>query len=370
MAMILYTGAQRAGKSYEVVKNVIVAGILQGRDVVTNIAGVNQDAIYTLLISEGHNPETFGKIKLFEPEWLELDRVIKYDENGNFVESFPFLFTEQRFKKGEKTFIQAGDACAFDEIWRFWPSDKKPSVESMNFFRMHGHAVHPVTGLTIEIALLTQSVDDLHSAIKRTIIETYYIEKNTVLGSDTTYTVKVFYKTNLSRKPKNEFGPYKYDIKYGSLYKSNSLNQTGIKPVENRIDKRNTVWNNKLVKFGFPIGILLFLLAINTAIDFFSGKKLNKNQDVAESENSRHSANSNSLNEHAKPKKKYDDQWRLAGVFGVQPNLKALLVDRTGHSRIAIINTLSEYGQIVSVTTYPENSTYSNQPFEASILEK
>ncbi len=58
-----------------------------------------------------------------------------------------------------------------------------------------------------------------------------------------------------------------------------------------------------------------------------------------------------------------DADWRLAGVFGKQPNLKGLIVDRYGHSKTVLIDALSEYGQIITVTTFPKGETFDNQPF-------
>ncbi|EEQ1743507.1 zonular occludens toxin, partial [Escherichia coli] len=45
MSIFAYVGVPGSGKSYEVVSNVIVPAICEGRRVVTNIYGINYDEI-------------------------------------------------------------------------------------------------------------------------------------------------------------------------------------------------------------------------------------------------------------------------------------------------------------------------------------
>ncbi|OKN42784.1 hypothetical protein AM420_005753 [Klebsiella pneumoniae] len=45
MPITAYVGVPRSGKSYEVVKSVIIAAVASGRRVVSNIYGLNEDKI-------------------------------------------------------------------------------------------------------------------------------------------------------------------------------------------------------------------------------------------------------------------------------------------------------------------------------------
>ena len=49
MAINAYTGLMGSGKSYEVVSSIILPAVRSGRRVVTNIDGINPDAIYAYL---------------------------------------------------------------------------------------------------------------------------------------------------------------------------------------------------------------------------------------------------------------------------------------------------------------------------------
>src|SRR5512135_2244692 len=64
MAITAYTGLQGSGKSYEVVKNVILSNLLAGRDVVTNIYGLKDEDIKAYLVEKYQAQlDKLGKIK-------------------------------------------------------------------------------------------------------------------------------------------------------------------------------------------------------------------------------------------------------------------------------------------------------------------
>ncbi|WP_001018315.1 zonular occludens toxin domain-containing protein, partial [Escherichia coli] len=50
MAISLYIGKQGSGKSYEIVKSVIIPAIAKGRRVVTNVYGLNEAGIHDYCI--------------------------------------------------------------------------------------------------------------------------------------------------------------------------------------------------------------------------------------------------------------------------------------------------------------------------------
>lgn len=359
MASTAYVGLPRSGKSYEVVSNVILPAIESGRDVVTNIAGVSEQSIYDFLTSEGKDPSTFGHIKTFDPQWLIDDLTNKNN---------PFYLTESRYKENIETFIQPGDLCAFDEVWRFWPTDKKVSNEAMNFFRMHGHFVNQHNGFTVEIALISQDIQDIHRSIKSVVLETYLMEKNTAVGSDNSYMIKVYQRTRVIGKPLQIFGPKVYQSKYFPLYISNSCNSSSVKPREKRVDTRNNVLKSKLVLFGIPAAIIMILVSSIGLYRFFHRPISNP----AVATDIQKSDTKNALNQPQQPPTATTQKtelypssdWRLSGVFGVKPNLKGLLVNRYGQTKIVMINALQEYGQVIVITAYPKNQTYNNQPFE------
>ena len=67
MPINAYTGLMGSGKTYEVVTNVILPAVLQGRRIVTNIEGINIDQIHAHLEKtnkEGKHSEDFGGLVL------------------------------------------------------------------------------------------------------------------------------------------------------------------------------------------------------------------------------------------------------------------------------------------------------------------
>lgn len=369
MATTLYVGLPRSGKSYEVVSNVILAAIEQGRDVISNIAGLNQEAMHAFLISEGKDSTKLG-------------RLITVTEEQILSESFWLTDRDDTPEKQAKKFIKAGMLVALDEIWRFFPTDQKMPNFVLNFFRMHGHFVNQQNGLTCEIALITQAVMDLHRQIKATVMTTIVMEKCTDLGIDTMYTVKIYNKTRTIGKPLNSYGPLKYNPKYFPLYTSNSKNQSGIKPREIRTEKRNSIWKSKLMMFGMPLAVVMLIGGIYGASRFFNPEThkikaiSNEQDDSSKMVSSQQSLNAsttritpnnnqvNVVNGGGQQTTTDNRTWRVAGLFGVFPNSKALLVNAQGNSRIVLAKTVSQYAENITVTTYPKDETFTNEPLQ------
>lgn len=354
MALNLYCGLPRSGKSYEVVSNVILPSIQQGRNVVTNIAGMSEQVMHDFLVAEGHDVSKLGKLKIVKADDFLTPNFFPTDNTNDFSDCF----------------VQPGDLVAVDEIWRIWPTDKKVSEEHKNFFRMHGHFVNQDNGLTCEIALITQDPNDVHRFIRGIVMQTLVFEKTTELGVDTAYKIYVYSRTN-TRKPLNVLGPYTYNKKYFPLYVSNSKNESGIKPREIRVEKRNSIFNSKLFKYFMPLAVFLFIGGIYGAWDFFHSDKLiakkptqegdikqiNKTdpQDTIYYQNSNNNQNASQPSTPARV-------WRVAGLYGSKLDPRALLVDTDGNSKIVIPKTVSQYAEIISITTYTENTPYTSLP--------
>jgi zona occludens toxin len=258
MPLKAYVGLPRSGKSYEVVKNVILPALRQGRRVVSNIAGLNFEAFQSLLYSEGLTDDQIGQLVQVDHEQ---------------VKDAYFFRTDEDEQNGVISFIQAGDLVALDEIWRFWKkrgeiTEKSPNdreyekwlawSRAMNFFRMHGHMTHAKTGLTCEIALITQSIRDINENIRDVVQETYQAVKNTKVGSDKSYIVNVFQRGSTS-KPDfiRTLAPRFYDSDYFPLYKSHSQHKEGeADAVESNPDDRGNLLKGALFKFGLPLGLI------------------------------------------------------------------------------------------------------------------
>ena len=91
MSINAYVGLMGSGKSYEVVSSVIVNALKNGRDVVTNINGINYEAIVEFLLETTTlEPKEIGKIvhielkdgipNNFYPDYENKQNIVKYGD--------------------------------------------------------------------------------------------------------------------------------------------------------------------------------------------------------------------------------------------------------------------------------------------------
>lgn len=255
MAIKLYTGIQGSGKSYEVVTVVILGALREGRRIVSNIAGLNFEAMRALLIAEGCLPESIGSILQ-----VDHDDVIKPN----------FWRNDTDTQDGTETIVQPGDVVILDEIWRFWENRSSVTMRQQNFFRMHRHMVHPTLGFTCEVVLITQDVSDVCTKIRAVVEKTFVMTKHTELGTDKHYRVDVFSRAKFSSRtaPLNSF-QRSYNPEYFKLYKSHSANDGDIQAKEKSIDKRGNIWQRPILKYGVPLSVIIFASSFYMLWKFF-----------------------------------------------------------------------------------------------------
>lgn len=248
MAIKAFVGISRSGKTYEVCTQSILSALRQGRRVLSNIAGLNQEAFNTILFGEGLTEDKIGRIVQVEHE-----QVLEAN----------FFRTDLDDKKGLDTFIQPGDLLALDEIWRFWKKRGDIPDRHMNFFRMHGHFTHPVSGLTCEVILITQTIKDINENIRENIAETYVTVKNTKVGSDKSYIVHIYDRgTTIKSALIRTLPPRFYKPEYFSLYKSHSQHKNGdAAPQEKTPDSRGNIFQGAYFRIGIPLALFLLVPA-------------------------------------------------------------------------------------------------------------
>ena len=223
MAVNLYCGRPRSGKSYGVVENVIIPALAAGRDVYTNLPLII-DAI------ELHYPQAQGHIHQFTNDHV----------TPQFLMDIP-----------------GGALVVIDECWRFWPSGLKATnldTRTKEFFAEHGHKVGQ-SGLTQEIVLITQAPSQIAKVIKDLVDQTTVTTKLNAVGKDNSYSVKIYPACIPSlERPGTPIisgtGSYKPEIY--QFYKSHTKSETGLAGVELRPDNRGTVWNNWYIRYVLP----------------------------------------------------------------------------------------------------------------------
>ena len=240
MATKLYVGINGSGKSYEVTTVVILNALRSGRRVVSNISGLNYEAMREILEGEGLDSNSIGTI-------FHVENAVVLQENFFRSDEDPPEF---------ETVLQAGDLLVLDEIWRFWPEGKKVTERQLNFVRMHRHYVHAVSGLTCEIVIITQLVTDVPRNIRGVVEQTFRMTKHTALGSTTRYRVDIFSGASFTKStPPIQSLQRSYNPDLFKLYSSHSMNAGGKEAKEQSIDKRGNLLSSNSIKYGIPLAI-------------------------------------------------------------------------------------------------------------------
>lgn len=254
MAINVYCGVMGSGKSYEVVSGPILHAISSGRRVVTNVDGISGERIQEYLVRKrGIRVDSLGAVV-----HVTNDRIKQ-----------PSFFPDLESPDAEFV-VRPGDLVAIDEAWRFWGTDSgKIQDEHMQFFRMHRHMVDPITGLSCDVALMTQDISGLHRALRAVIEMSFRMHKLKSLGIQNGYRVEMYEGWKHNAKTRTGTFVKRYDAEIFPLYQS----YAGSSGTEAMIDKRqNVLANVKLLVF---LGVL-FALSISGVVyawRFFSGPR-------------------------------------------------------------------------------------------------
>jgi zona occludens toxin len=231
MSISAYVGLPGSGKSHGVVEHVIIPALKSGRVVFTNIP-MNQD----LLIQD------FGAGVIH----FDVDDIKKDDD----------WFTEV---------FEPGAIWVCDELWRLWPAGLRANQipeEQKAFLAEHRHMVGD-NGLSTEIILVTQDLQQV-SAFARNLVEhTYRTEKLTKIGSSKRYRLDIYFgpvtgpNPPKAKRDREIFSTYKKDV--FQYYQSHTKSATGQAGDETRTDNRFNGLKGFKAKailagvFGFPI---------------------------------------------------------------------------------------------------------------------
>jgi zona occludens toxin len=222
MSIVAYTGLPGSGKSYGVVESVILPSLKAGRTIVTNIP---------LKIGTLGDDYPDGKIIPFASDC----------ENA--------FFTSDN--------IVPGAVYVIDEAWRWFPSGLRANQvpnEEKQFFTEHRHFVGE-GGMTCEIVIVTQNLNQIAMYVKALIEETYISRKLTALGQSKKFRIDVYAGVAEGVKPAGEvvrqlFGTYKKDVfKYYSSHTHNKTEYTTGE--EKKVTDRTNIF--KSWKFRFIV---------------------------------------------------------------------------------------------------------------------
>lgn len=239
MAINAYTGLQGSGKSFEVMRSVVLEAIFAGRNVVTNIDGINEERIHAHLVKKREaDPDRLGHVIHVSNSQVKEPAFFPDEERPDLV-----------------SVVQPGDIVAIDEAWRFWGTDGgKFSHEHMQFFRMHRHYTHPDTGVACDVVLMTQDITGLHRNLRNVIEFSFLMTKLKSLGLTKMYRVQIYEGWKQNKKTQIDVHNKKYDAEIFPLYKS----YAGGQGKENAIDKRANILTNKKL-WLIALGVVGFI---------------------------------------------------------------------------------------------------------------
>ncbi|TAI90441.1 zonular occludens toxin family protein [Pectobacterium versatile] len=223
MAISAYVGVPGSGKSFEVVRSVIIPAVAQGRRVVSNVYGLNPEKIYDF-VRKNHKPENMG----------EVIHVSNEEVQGEYF--FPY---KNALTDGKNTFCQAGDLICVDEAWRIWGSDSTVPQNHRSFIAEHRHFSHPETGVTCDLVVINQSISNLPRFIRDRTETTYRMTKLKSLGLSSMYRVEIFGGAKLTKNERVSVKNYRYDKRIFPLYQSYDGNGS-----EQVVDKRQSIFSN------------------------------------------------------------------------------------------------------------------------------
>ncbi|MCP1573924.1 zona occludens toxin [Herbaspirillum rubrisubalbicans] len=316
MGINVYTGLMGSGKSYEVVAEVIVPAIAQGRRVVTNVDGIDGEKIHAYI--EKH----------YKPVPEELGEVV-HVTNGDV--SQPKFFPYYDDKKGAHTdtIVQPGDLVCIDEAWRFWPATGANLLqEHKSFFLEHRHFTNEKTGVACDLVLMIQDMSTLNRFLKNVVAFHIRTHKKISLGLPTHYSVSIFEGNKQTKAARISVDVRKYRKEIYLLYSSFKGGANG--KILN-VDKRQNMMARKQIWILGAILLTAFPVALYATIHFFSPRS---SPEKKPSETAKEGPQTNSSKAPIVPQKPtFSDVWRIAGTAKFGAISYVVIVDENGRFR-------------------------------------
>lgn len=329
MPINAYTGLMGSGKSYECVSSVIVPAVKAGRRVVTNVDGIDSDAIRAYCRDKyGIAPERLGSVVHCKNEDVSKADFLPYGENVD-------------------TFCHPGDLICIDEAWRFWGTDnKKILAEHKVFFREHRHFVHPDTKVCCDLVLMVQDISDLNRILKVVVEVTFKTTKIKTLGLNKTYRVEMWEGYKLTQKGRVAVENKRYDPQIFPLYSS----YTGEAGKELQVDDRQNVLKSPKLWILAVLVICLFGISVYTLMGFFGSKPETDNSATSTGyadfkTNSALPASSSAV--RTEPRQSVSTSWRLVGTMQAGKTAYAVIQSSDGRMRLEHPSNFQNSGAVM-----------------------
>lgn len=312
MPINAYTGLMGSGKSYECVTSVIIPAVKAGRRVVTNVDGIDGDAIRAYCVEKWGLDEG----KLGQVVHCTNDDVPKasFLPHGTAID----------------TLCKAGDLICIDEAWRFWGTDCKLLSEHKVFFREHRHYVDPDTKVSCDLVLMVQDISDLHRTLKVVVELTFRTTKLKSLGLSKSYRVEMWEGFKLSKGSRVGVQNRSYDRQVFPLYSS----YAGGAGKELQVDGRQNVLRNPWLWVIAVASLAAGGWGVYSTVKFLNPPKPSTSA-AAGKPGPQASASAPGTAEAAlSVVPDVSDLWRVAGTYQSGPATWVVLVNDAGATRL------------------------------------
>lgn len=259
MPINAFGGTPGSGKTYGVMEHVIIPAVAQGRFILTNVEGLNIDQIYLYVC------EKFYKGKIICLGHIRCcDRADP--EKDDFFPDESALDKPMPPPDPESVLVNGGDLVVIDEATRYWAQGDKVKRRHSYFFREHRHFSNEV-GHTCDLVVIDPDLSLLARALKGKVEMASVTHKPKTIGLNR-YVVNIYRGCRLTGKPVQILGPYAFDKKIYSLYKSYSHD----KAKEQSIDSRQNVFKNPRTWIVFALVFSVGAFSYWSAPSWMKGK--------------------------------------------------------------------------------------------------
>jgi zona occludens toxin len=323
VAITAYNGPPGSGKSHALVKDVIVPAVLAGRRVVSNVDGLNANAIRAYCLEREKawgvdHADKLGEVVLFHGE----------DSKQPF-----FWPTEATEKAGLKTFIQPGDLVVFDEWAMFYTTGDKDDATAQveQFMRWHRHLTHPTFGYATDLCIATQAISDFSRRHRPLLSKSFLFKKLDAVGAAGSYTWHAF--DGKRQQHSYQTGHGKYDKAIFPLYASSSAATSG-NHGELKTNKKLSIWGGWKAYAAVLVPLALFGGGGVGLWSVWSDQPGNKAVMVAEATANGPSATATASGAAVAPVAPPNSPWRIVGQIDGDEGVRVIVTDEKGGVRM------------------------------------
>jgi hypothetical protein len=252
MSTLFYCGPPGSGKSYHVVKEVIIPSLKKGRKIITNL------------------PVCLDVMAAKIPE-------LKFVEKMNFVE----MIDEERIRNihelvADEKGIYAGCLVVIDEAHNYWPTDEP--IRNKEFKKWYMEQRHYFQ----DVVLLTQDFDNVHKFMRSITEKRFEYSKNVDKGFENGYN-EDYYIGKSKKRPVRTM--HSYDKFYFQFYFSHSKSLAGKGLSEKPVGRKVNILLKYVIHLGLGLALFvgsmyLFFSRVNEKIEAAKTSELENTKEV------------------------------------------------------------------------------------------